>query len=211
MIYVPPLIIQPTEDLEDAIRFFAMKIKLVIACQVMLLVVFGVSCSTAQNLTVVEEKSEKCFSEKRACVNYVLIKDKRFFDGYGTILRDTTSEANRYSFLKDFSRHYIVDVAMVEGVENSFRKRILTEDAGDAKDNRYRNFYRQYAGYINNQGDTIVVINLLDFNRKGDARKFFRDVWKYQNYGIVVPCLDCKYPSIEVYAFNKQESTFKKM
>ncbi|MBS3992966.1 MAG: hypothetical protein KGZ87_04540 [Bacteroidetes bacterium] len=49
--------------------------------------------------------------------------------------------------------------------------------------NKFKKYYRQYAGYINKDRDTIVFIRLMNFSNQKQANKHFRSWDKFIDFG----------------------------
>lgn len=51
---------------------------------------------------------------------------------------------------------------------------------------KFRNFKRQYSGYINYSNDTILLVNMISFKNIRKSEKYF-DKWKSDNYIFLIP------------------------
>ncbi len=157
------------------------------------------SCASSAQISgikVVEENQDK---------KYTLIKTGVFKDE-ATILRDTTNKYNRYPSEEAIGQYIpsFTDVEMFEDILKSSlvsNEQVVAQD-GETFAKHYRKFNRQYSGYIDKLGDTILVVNFLEFKKKKEAKEVFFN-WKYQNsfYGSVL-YLHKKTPSIYCYALN---------
>jgi len=163
------------------------------------------SCASSAQISgikVVEENQDK---------KYTLIKTS-VFKNEATILKDTANEFNRFTD-KDVVKQYIVSVADVQEYEsvlkNSFVASNEIANSSDANSegvlNHFKNSKRQYSGYINSSGDTLLVVCFIDFTQKKKAKNFFYD-WKYrQIYLGSALYLDKKPPGgMYCYSFNKR-------
>lgn len=157
-----------------------------------------VSSAQINGIKVVEENNEK---------RYIQVKTKAFKSD-ATILRDTTSEFNRYPSAHAVEQ-YIPSLTDVQVYEDVLKNRLVPDNEGSASSNEtfasnFNKFNRQYSGYINKAGDTVLVVCFLDFSNTKEAKKFFYD-WKYRNgYLGSGLFLDRKPPSIYCYSFNLQ-------
>jgi hypothetical protein len=171
------------------------------------------SCATSAHrsnvLMIANGRDTLCRIEDRVCENYSIVRIPGFFKGYASILKDTVNAHNRYDF-KNAYQHYIPDTSVIKHVEQLLSNKEVSEftshENGKFKE-LYWEFYRQYSGYISKKHDTIIVVNLLDFGNGKEAKKFFKKEWKYRNYGIIIPCTDCKYPTIKYLEVNLQTSS----
>jgi len=124
---------------------------------------------------VVEENQEKKYTQIKTGV----------FKNDATILKDTTSEFNRYPSAQAI-RQYIPSLPDIQRYEvvlkNSFvsEGQIINKGGDERLAEHYKAFNRQYSGYIDKAGDTILVVCFLDFSDNKKAKKFFYN-WKYQN------------------------------
>lgn len=159
------------------------------------------SCASSgqiSSIKVLEENEEK---------KYALIKSN-VFKGEATILKDTIDKYNRYPSEEAIGQ-YIPSTADIEMFEDVLNSNLLSDkqivlQKGETFIHHYRNFNRQYSGYIDKSEDTILVVCFLDFKKKKEANEIFFN-WRYQNafYGTVL-YLHKKTPSIDCYSFNKR-------
>jgi hypothetical protein len=167
------------------------------------------------NVIIINQGSDTICNKARGyCKTYTLVRMPHYFSGYGTILKDTISSNNRYNGFKEISKHHVPGIREIEKAENLLDSQNLSvlgqKETGFFK-KRYKKYYRQYSGYMSGENDTIIVVNLLDFANKTKARRFFKSEWKYRNYGIVIPCTDCRYPVINSFEVNLGSSEIKKV
>ena len=159
------------------------------------------SCTSSGQINgvqLIEENQDK---------RYTLIKTNVFKDE-ATILKDTTNKYNRYPS-EQAAEQYILSFTDVQMFENTLKSSLLSNEQIVAQDGEtfvkhYKKFNRQYSGYIDRSGDTILVICLLDFRKKKEAKEIFFN-WKYQNsfFGSVL-YLHKKTPGVYCYSFNKR-------
>jgi hypothetical protein len=149
------------------------------------------------DVRIVEENQEKKYTQIKTGV----------FKNDATILKDTTNEFNRYPSAQAV-RQYIPSLSDIQRYEavlkNNFVSdgKIINKGGGEMLAEHYRTFNRQYSGYIDKAGDTILVVCFLDFSDNKKAKIFFYN-WKYQNeYLSSGLFLDRKPPHIYCYAFN---------
>ncbi|SFF57497.1 hypothetical protein [Thermoflexibacter ruber] len=161
---------------------------------------FFYQCKSIQNeFTIIKQKKESnCDNSKDnlPCESYTLLKNKFLFNGYGTIIMDTTNEINRFRLKGE--KFYIISI------NDIFKAEQILEQHQKQK---YRKYYRQYFGMITSAKDTIVSITYLDFQNNKFAKKRF-PYWEYVNYADIIPCIDCDYPNVIVYLVNISRKTF---
>lgn len=158
----------------------------------------GSCASSAQinGVKVIEENREKKYTQIRTSV----------FNRDASILKDTTNEFNRYPPVHAI-RQYIVSLADIQLYEEALKNSVVPNDQYTQNINalfidRFKKFNRQYSGYIDKSGDTILVVCFLDFGNKKKARKFFGN-WKSQNgYLGSGLFLDSSPPHIYCYSLN---------
>lgn len=157
------------------------------------------SLAQISNIKILEDNQQK---------KYTLIKTN-VFKRKATILRDTTNEFNRFA-IKGSVKQYTLSLADVQVYEdvlkNSFvanNEIINNSDAnGESIIKHFKTFNRQYSGYIDNLGDTLLVVCFIDFSNKKKAKEFFYD-WKYQQIFLGSSLfLDRRPPSMYCYALN---------
>ena len=148
-------------------------------------------------IKLIEENKEK---------KYALLRTDAS-DNYATILRDTLNEFNRYPSAKAVDQ-YIPSLSDIQNFERVLKKsfvsngEIVVSGSGEMLLKRFTRFNRQYSGYIDKAGDTILVVCFLDFNDRKKAKKFFSN-WKYQNEYLASGLfLDNKPPYIYCFAYN---------
>ncbi|HMI63651.1 MAG TPA: hypothetical protein VK518_22195 [Puia sp.] len=148
-------------------------------------------------IKVVNENQEKKYTRISTSV----------YKNDATILKDTTSEFNRYpttqsngQYILSFADVYqMEDVLKVSFVSNG---QIVDKGRGELLIRQYKKFNRQYSGYISKSGDTILVVCFLDFSNRKKAKKYFGN-WEYQNgYLGSGLFLDSRPPNIYCYSFN---------
>jgi hypothetical protein len=166
----------------------------------LVMLIFFYRCKSISNeFTIIKQKKDtNCDGgkDKLPCENYILLKSKTFFGGYGTIIMDTVNEINRCRLKEE--RFYFVNI------DNIFRaEKLLARN----QKKKYYKYYRQYFGMINSANDTIISVTYLDFQNKRVSNKSLAN-WEYVNYADIVPCVDCDYPDIIVYLVNISKSTF---
>lgn len=163
------------------------------------------SCASSgqiKGVKVIEENQER---------KYTLIKTA-LFSNEAVILKDTTNEFNRFT-TKDAIKQYILSIDDVQQYENILKDSYIANkeiaSSSDANSEiipkHFKNFKRQYSGYINSSGDTLLVVCFIDFTNKQKAKKFFFN-WKYQQiYLGSTLYLDRKPPGgMYCYEFNKR-------
>lgn len=163
------------------------------------------SCASSGQINGVKEIEEN--QEKK----YTLIKTG-MLNNEAVILKDTTNEFNRFT-TNDAVKQYILSIDDVQQYEsilkNSYvvNKEIASSSVVNSESipKYFENFKRQYSGYINSSGDTLLVVCFIDFTNKKKAKKFFSN-WKYQQiYLGSTLYLDTKPPGgMYCYSFNKR-------
>lgn len=154
------------------------------------------SLAQISGIKVIEENQEKKYTQIKTAV----------FKNDATILKDTTNEFNRYPS-ENAVKQYTPSLADVQAYEDVLKNSFPVDKQVSTGNNEtfvkyYKRFNRQYSGYIDKSGDTILVICFLDFSKKNEAKVFFYN-WKYQNsfFGTVL-YLHKKSPGIYSYALN---------
>ena len=109
----------------------------------------------------------------------------------GVILKDTTTikYSTKISF-KQYKPNY-EDIVLFEKMLLSNNVSNHNEFVSKAEkinnvNYKFRNFKRQYSGYINNSNDTILLVNMLSFKNFKKSEKYF-DKWKSDNYIFIIP------------------------
>jgi hypothetical protein len=148
------------------------------------------------SIKVVEQNGEK---------KYVVIRTK-IFRGEASLLKDTTNEYNRYP-PEQAARQYLPSFADIQLFEDVLKARQLyktqlVSQGGKSFIKYYKGYKRQYSGYIDKMGDTILMICFLDFRRKNESKEIFFN-WKYQNsfFGSIVN-LHKRTPGVYCYSYN---------
>ena len=159
---------------------------------------FMFSCASSAQMNgikVVEENQERKYTQIKTAA----------FKRNATILEDTTDEFNRYPSTQAAKQYIplLTDVqAFEDTLKNSFVFNEQIVDAGEPVAKHYKKFNRQYSGYIDRSGDTILIVCFLDFSNRKKANKFFNN-WKYRNgYLGSGLFLDSSPPHIYCYSFN---------
>ncbi len=115
------------------------------------------------------------------------------YSGYGKIFNDIFTDVKYYGPPpKDFSKNIELNQNMILESEkilfkdiNNFYTKIPGEKIYFENPKKYyKYYYRQYTGYLNIEGDTIIYINLLNFRNKIKAKKYFYDWKSYFNNGM---------------------------
>lgn len=159
------------------------------------------SSAQVSGIKILEDNQQK---------KYTLIKTD-VFKNEATILKDTTNEFNRFT-TKDAVEQYILSITDVQEYESILKNGFISnnEIANSSDINsesiakHFKNFKRQYSGYINSSGDTLLVVCFIDFTNRKKAKEFFYS-WKYQQIFLSSALyLDRKPPSMYCYAFNKR-------
>lgn len=158
-----------------------------------------VSSAQINGVKILEDNQQK---------KYTLIKTD-VFKREATILKDTTNEFNRFTINGSVKQYIpsITDVQVYEGIlKNSFvanNEIVNNSDAnGESIIKHFKTFNRQYSGYIDNLGDTLLVVCFIDFANKKKAKEFFYN-WKYQQIFLGSALfLDRKPPSMYCYSLN---------
>lgn len=163
--------------------------------------------SSAQigSIKIVEENQEKKYTRIKTAV----------FKTDATILKDTTNEFNRYPDTQAVMQYIpsLTDVQVYEEVlKSSFVSdlQIANGNNGETFVKHYKRYNRQYSGYLDKSGDTILVVCFLDFSNKREGQRFFYN-WKYQNafFGTVL-YLHKKSPGIYCYSLNLRTKTLSR-
>lgn len=105
-----------------------------------------------------------------------IIKLKSFYNGYGKVFK-SESEANRDifgnkypgDFIEGFEKDLNLTIDQIIEAEKLLSEQIEIKEL--------KNYYRQYLGFLNNEGDNIILINLLNFKNKNKSEKYFEH-WK---------------------------------
>lgn len=117
-----------------------------------------------------------------------IVRLSEFYNGYGKVFKNF-NEADgddNYPLPKDYLKDLLLTDQLLIRIENIWMedvnnfystipgKKIIIKNPKKY----FRHYYRQYVGYVNVTGDSIVVVNLLNFKNKIKAKKLFYD-WKY--------------------------------
>ena len=149
--------------------------------------------------------------EENAKKKYKIIKTN-VFKNIATILGDTLNEHNRYPE-RHASEQYIPLIADVKNIDFILSStkviKIDKQPTNKTYPSNYKKYKRQYSGFINSSGDTILLVCFLEFKKRKEANSFFYN-WEYQNsfFGTVL-YLHKKSPGIIIYSFNKRAKEIK--
>lgn len=116
----------------------------------------------------------------------ILVDGGENYNGQGVLF--TPSYSPSFA-INDLDELCYLDGCTIESVEEVFHKqfydllsnddRIKWSSIPENPRKHYRKYNRQYIGYSTTAGDTIVLINLLNFSKKGKAKKMF-PTWKQE-------------------------------
>ena len=139
-----------------------------------LILILNISCSVKSSDLILKE-------------NNIYQNDKQI----GVILKDTTilKYSSKIS-VKQYEPNYN-DIILFEKMlsdnnvinNNDF---VSKAEKISCVNYKFRNFKRQYSGYINNSNDTILLVNMLSFKNPKKSEKYF-DKWKSDNYIFLIP------------------------
>jgi hypothetical protein len=126
------------------------------------------------------------------------------------------NEVNRF-FKSNVTSQYIPTISDVKTSElvlkESYTDGVQLSNKIDGENfvRYYKKYNRQYTGYINKEGDTILVIIFMDFSNKKKVKTYFSSWWKQQNgYHGQTLCSDCSLPKIDSYEVNLRTKSIKK-
>lgn len=156
------------------------------------------SCASSaqiKGIKVIEENNNRKYTQIKTEV----------FKSDATILRDTTNEFNRYPSAQAV-RQYTPSLSDVQAYEEILKNSSVPNERSNDETfvNHFKKFNRQYSGYIDKNGDTIIVVCFIDFSNKKKAKEFFSN-WKYQNIYLGSGLfLDRRPPHIYCYSFDRR-------
>jgi hypothetical protein len=174
-----------------------------IFCSASLILLIGCASSgqISGSIRIIEENQDKKYTHIKTPI----------FKRDATILKDTINEFNRYPIAHAI-KQYILSLTDVQEYENILEGKFVPDNKNNNDEtfvSRFKKYNRQYSGFIDKLGDTVLVVCFLEFAHKKEANKFFYD-WKYQNsfFGSVL-YLHKKSPSIFIYSYNKGTNELK--
>ncbi|SKA36759.1 hypothetical protein SAMN04488128_104164 [Chitinophaga eiseniae] len=120
--------------------------------------------------------------------NYCFVKMVQFYKGIGVIFNGDYNPGILMSDKKERFTPDSLDVAIAETVFDkdfdNYKEKVGIKAPGknDSKSLYYK-YNRQYVGYVDNTGNKVIVIHLIDFSNPGKANKILSKRW-YETYVI---------------------------
>lgn len=120
--------------------------------------------------------------------DHSIVSLHEYYNGYGKVFKNFNEADNdeNYPLPSDYFKDLLLTEQLLIRIENiwmedvnNYYSTIPGEKIIIKNPKKYfKHYYRQYVGYVNLNGDSIVVVNLLNFKNKLKAKKYFDD-WKY--------------------------------
>ncbi len=96
-----------------------------------------------------------------------IISLSSYFKGKGVIFE---KEYKSLIDIKDYEKSFTPSLEEIKIVENLFLKKIESKrKIKKTPKKEFYNYYRQYLGYINSNQEKVIMVNMLNFNKKSKA------------------------------------------
>ena len=120
--------------------------------------------------------------------NYSFVKMVRFYKGIGVIFSKDYNPSILMPGKKERFTPDTLDVTVAETVfdkdfDNYKEKVGIKEPSKNGSKSLYYSYNRQYVGYVDNAGNKIIIIHLIDFSNPRKANKILNQRW-YETYAI---------------------------
>ncbi|QMU66223.1 MAG: hypothetical protein GKR88_19375 [Flavobacteriaceae bacterium] len=102
-----------------------------------------------------------------------IISLSSYFKGKGVIFE---KEYKSLIDIKDYEKSFTPSLEEIKIVENLFLKKIESKrKIKKTPKKEFYNYYRQYLGYINSNQEKVIMVNMLNFNKKSKAKRMFEN------------------------------------